>query len=84
MKENWIFTCSVHASAIAGHGCPVKPALSHDGELREVASGEAAFLRTYENPFDETDSVETFMHATAATRTGKIDFHIIALCRIVA
>ncbi|MCM1106769.1 MAG: hypothetical protein NC355_07490 [Blautia sp.] len=50
-------------SAIAGHGRPVKPALSHDGELRAVASKEETFLRISENPFDGTDSVEPFLHA---------------------
>ncbi|MCM1106383.1 MAG: hypothetical protein NC355_05510 [Blautia sp.] len=51
------------ASAIAGHGRPVKPALSHDGELRAVTSGEISFTERLENPFIGADSMEPCAHA---------------------
>ncbi|MCM1283758.1 MAG: hypothetical protein NC242_09025 [Roseburia sp.] len=56
--ENWIFLIFCIASAIAGHGRPVKPALSHDGELRAVASDETFFTEGLENPFTGADSAE--------------------------
>ncbi|MCM1107295.1 MAG: hypothetical protein NC355_10170 [Blautia sp.] len=60
-------------SAIAGHGCPVKPALSYDGELRVVASGETSFTEGLENPFTGADSVEP-LRTRSHSQFPKVDF----------
>ncbi|MCM1284407.1 MAG: hypothetical protein NC242_12375 [Roseburia sp.] len=57
---NWIFLIFCTTPAIAGHGRPTKPALSHDGELRAVASEEISFTEGLENPFTGVDSVKPF------------------------
>ena len=43
--------------AISGQGCPEKPALSPDDELRAVAWEEVHLSEHLDNPFDEADSM---------------------------
>ncbi|MCM1282546.1 MAG: hypothetical protein NC242_02765 [Roseburia sp.] len=62
------------ASAIAGHGRPVKPALSHDGELRAVASGETSLTEGLENPFIEPTAWNLAHMQPFAI--PEIDFHV--------
>ena len=59
VEENEIFLMVLSRTAISGHGCSEKSAMSLDGELRMVASGKILFLKNHlENPFFETNSVQ--------------------------
>ena len=56
VEADEIFLLFRYGPAISGHGCPEKPELSQDGELRAVVSLTSTASEQLENPFAGADS----------------------------